>query len=187
MLAMGRQKWNDFYMAKAGNSTASMTYGNQLFGDAARHRNDALHASLNLRASVARLREQMTKYASAAVEIGRNLDGGGTMWTPIAANIEADTELVLFGFLGGKVAPAKHVVVSTVSKRLDMLSATIASTHADKDATFFRYNDARRDLTTVRSAFTELVALAKHLTRAKSDAVLVFCVQYAKIASGDWG
>jgi hypothetical protein len=189
ILAMGQQGWNDFYRLKAGDSTASMTYGNQLFGDAARHRNERLvkHANQPVQARVEKLRDLMTKYASAAVEIGRNLDGGGTMWTPIAAKIEADTELVLYGFLGGKEARAKHVVVSTVSTGLDTLSKTVASTHADKEATFFRYDDARRDLTQVRGAFTQLVLLAKHLSRSKSDAVLGFCAEYAKMANGDWG
>jgi hypothetical protein len=189
ILAMGQQKWNDFYQAKAGPSTASMARMNEIFGDAAKHRNDRLlkHAAAASRRSAVKLRKLLADYANHAVEIGENIVGGGTMWIPVYANIEADSELVLFGVLGGKAQNSPPTTVSGVEKWVGQVGKAIAKTHADHDAdAYFKYPAAKASLAGMRTDLTQIISVAKHLDRKNSDRILGFCINYARTAKDEW-
>jgi hypothetical protein len=187
---MGLDKWDDFYMKKAGSSTMDMSRMNEIFGEAALHRNEKLSkgAKPAVRNKVEKLRKLMADFAGNAVDLGYNIDGGGTIWAPVSASVHAHTELVLYAVLGGKAPAAKHFSVSTVHKQVDVLSPMIVKEHADKDAAgYFKFADAKVSLAKMRLGLKQIAAEATSLDRANSDRVLSFCDDYAKLAKGDWG
>ena len=190
ILAMGEEKWDDFYQSKAGNSTAAMVEMNVIFGAAAEHRNVRLTkaARPSVRARVEKLRKLMEAYGADAVGLGYNVTGGGTMWAQVSADITAHTELVLFGVLGGKSPAVKHATVSDVNRQLEALAKTIEGAHTDKDNDpNFKYGDAGASISKMRAELSQIAMVAKPLSRANSDRVLRFCIDYAKTADGDWG
>lgn len=189
ILAMGPDRWSAFYESKTSDSTADMAKGAQIFGDIARRRNDGLvkTASPTLRNRVLKLRTLMNDYAGAAIDLGYNFDGGGTIWVPISAGIETDIERVLHAILGGTEKKANDIMVSAVNSQLNELEGVIVKTHADSTAAgYFKYGDAKKSLATMRVDWRRILSIAKGLDRADSDRVLGFCKDYAKTAKGDF-
>jgi len=186
---MGETRWDQFYAGKAGESTAAMVEMNDIYGEALRRRNDLLEASAKqeVKARVDKLRALLVDIGGTACDIGYNIDGGGTIWSPVTAHVEATTEQVLYEMLGGRAMPATHLTTSAVEKQLDVLAKKIAKTHADKDAAaYFKYEAAKASLDKMRTDFAEIKNVAKALDRPKSDRVLGCCKDYAKMALGDW-
>jgi len=190
VLAMGQDGWDAYYESRGGNSTAAMVQMNAIFGEAAEHRNQRLEArvSARLRREAEDLRKLLGDYGNAAANAGSELDGGGTMWAVVGAQIEPDTEAVLFALLGGKMPKARPMVVSEVVKQLDGLAGQIASDAKDKsDNPTFDVVVAKQALAAMRRSFARICGTAKRLKRTDSDRVLGFCREYARSAAGDWG
>jgi hypothetical protein len=189
ILAMGEDKWNAFYSSKAGDSTAAMVGMNGIYGEALLHRNEKLakKASPAAQTRVEKLRKLMDDFGGEAVGLGSNFTGGGTIWSPISAEIETDSETVIYAILGGESKKPKHEVVSSVSKQLDALKAMIMKDKADKDdQAYFKFGDAKVSLNKLHEDFTQILAVAQLLDRTNSDRVLGFCLQYAILAKGDF-
>ena len=87
ILAMGENKWDAFYMAKAGQSTAAMVAMSSIYGAAMEHRNDQLakHAPKSVQLKITSFRRQLNNFAGAAIDIGYNLSGGGTLWSQVSS------------------------------------------------------------------------------------------------------
>ncbi len=189
MLEMGEAKWDDFYEAKAGTSTADMVNMNHLYGEALLHRNERLAQKVGgaRKAQVEKLRGLLSDFAGDAIDLGYNFSGGGTIWSPISAEVETASERVLFAILGGSLKPKKHYVVSTVAKALARLKTLIAKDAADPDdASYFKAAKAKGSLDKMNAEFHRILAVAQNLDRDNSDRVLAFCYQYADLARGDF-
>lgn len=170
ILSMGRPSWEKFYRAKAGDSTASMSSMEGLYGDALAWRNDRSLAKRKDAAKYHALRKGLQAFKNDAVEAGSALSEGGTMWNPIAAGWYADAEETLSGVLGvGKPAPARKV--SDVTKEIAALKKAVGV--SDLDGEWKR--QAPVALKSLDRDWAAVLRIAKTLTRRQSDLVLDFC------------
>ena len=184
IVKMGRHAWEKFYYAHAGESTADMSAAAASYGWALQVRNEQLlkRQTTAKRKLIGRLRGLMEKFSSAGVDAAYQMTGGGTMWNPVYAGTTADVEEVVFALLGGHSKPPKHMVVSSVTPVFDSLEANFKRMRDDPDnREFFKYDEAMKAVSTMRSSYTEIVAYAARLSRADSDRLLGFCKSYADL------
>ncbi len=185
ILAMGQDKWEKFYSAKAGNSTMAMSEMKDIFGEAAKHRNDKLiaKASPAVRKRMKTLRNYMNDLAQSAVDVAYNISGGGTMWAPVSAGIAGDLELTLYPLLVGKGKAPSHVSATAVPAELEKVRKAMVSAHGTPGF------DLKRSMVgygRMRVKYFEISRLLKNRPRSESDRVLGFCRTYAHMAIGDF-
>src|SRR5687767_3790157 len=82
ILAMGYDKWYEFFTGKAGETTQGMAQAGYKFAEALRWRNKGLEAKLSPagRKSMAKLRLAIDEFGVSVIQVERALNGGGTMW-----------------------------------------------------------------------------------------------------------
>jgi hypothetical protein len=189
ILAMGMEQWSDFYTSKEGTSTASMTQAAGIYGDVARKRNDLLLKEKNdakVKDLTLKLRKLLGQLASSSVDIGYAESGGETMYNPMWASVSGVVEDTLYSILTQAGAPAKKMVVSTVTRQLAKVRKEIEAMHRDdKNNEFFKYDDAKKSIANMQRTFEQIVTVAKTMSRADSDRLLAFCYEHAKNASSD--
>lgn len=98
IVKMGRDEWYDWYVEKAGGeSTMSMSFGQGIYGWALREENNKVLAQKpkEKQLYVTQLRKLMYDFRTHCVNMGRVNTGGGTMWTPVYAGIEAEVEEII--------------------------------------------------------------------------------------------
>ncbi|RYG44990.1 hypothetical protein EON79_13685 [bacterium] len=173
ILAMGYDAWSDFYTAKAGVSTAGMSNSAGLYADALMARNDRLMKRLKTaeRTRLVRLRAAMLDFKNEATGIGTSLTGGGTMWGPIAAGMQVDTETALYRVIAGLTSKTPSRVVSDVTKILAQLKGDVAKA----GLTDHWPKVAKDSLAGTEKAFGRIVVQAKGMPRRDSDTILEFC------------
>lgn len=111
VVAMGRKKWFGYFTTKVGDSTAAMSGAERLYGDCLKHSNDKAIVKLPKarRTLIGRLRVQLYRFDDEVVRLGEILTGGGTMWNPVYAGLQADCEEAVRVFIG-KSKPRKTSV-----------------------------------------------------------------------------
>lgn len=179
ILAMGQDKWYEFYTSKAGDSTMGMADAYRIYADVEGHRNDRLMKTSPKRAKAKKLRKLLEDFGEQTLDLCSNINGGGTMYTPMYAQYSADAEGTLYGILAGKSKDIGHFVVSTVTKRMEALFSRAAQTAKDKDAGYFKPEEARKTIASLRNTFTGIVAVAKTMSRRDSDLILGYCLLHA--------
>ena len=109
VVQMGRDKWFKFFTGKVGDSTASMSGAERLYGDSLKYVNDKTIVKLPKakRDAIGRLRQQLDTFHTELINLGDMLSGGGTMWNPVYAGVLADNEEAIAVFIG-RAKPIKH-------------------------------------------------------------------------------
>jgi hypothetical protein len=176
ILAMGMPDWYYWYTAQQGESTAAMSQAYSSYAAAARRRN----AAMPQQADALELQRLLREFGEKSLDIAYNFSGGGTMWIPIYGQMACDVEDVTYMLLGGKLYdPEEPQMTGPVNRAVQQLDDLIEQTHGDPDATYFKYDEARTALKTVRADWQRIKALAAKLDREDSDRVLAFCHSWA--------
>jgi hypothetical protein len=177
ILAMGYDKWYDFFTSKAGETTQGMAQTGYKYAAALRWRNNGLEAKLPAarRKTISRLRTAIDDFGTSVIQVERALNGGGTLWFITFSSNAMDVEQTIYGLVGGKVKPAKPIVVSMVTKELATLESEFKAASPDAWKFEFRKEDTAKRLATAKKSFEIIVNIAKTLDRAKSDLLLTYC------------
>lgn len=187
ILTMGRAKWNEFTSSQpGGSSTAGMCMTEAAFGLALRRSNDRFIVKLApaRRKQIADLRQPMAKFNEACIMIGSTFSGGGTMWHPVHAGIQADVEEIVQAFVKRGSKPAPKRVASDISKELDKLSVVLKQNQSELDdfkGSGFGFEVGMKALREARAEFAKIVAIAKGMPRAESDRLLQYCLDCLKV------
>ena len=170
ILAMGRKRWYDLYTTKGGGeSTASMSSAEAIYGEALAWRNDKFG-----KAKIGRLRKLLLDTKNDAVGVGTAITGGGTMWNIINASLYADAEETLYAVLAKKgKAPKRRV--SDVEKAYTQLRTAFRKS-SDSGLPEFR-KEGPAALVRLRRDLDGVIAEATRQPRKGSDALLDFCVK----------
>jgi hypothetical protein len=180
IVAMGAEGWHDFYIGKAGDSTASESSAYGIYATVLEKSNDQLAAKQKKTKEIGGLRDSLMNGGIQLTEVGSDISEGGTIWNIIGAHMQADVEDAINGYLEHKPSSAKHYVVSSVKKQLDLLAQKIEEEHKDKDlGADFKYSDAKDALAKVRKSFDKAVAFAAHCDRADSDRFMEIYFTYS--------
>jgi hypothetical protein len=101
--AMGRERFFEEFTRQHGESTMAMAGAEAAYGLAVFDVNEkALAQRPARRTFFAELRIETTAARNAAVDCARSLTGGGTMWTPVSAGVQADVETLVRDLLSGR-------------------------------------------------------------------------------------
>lgn len=181
ILAMGYDKWYDFYTGKEGETTQGMARAGYTFAESLKWRNLQLEAKkpAKFRAQIKTLRTQFDKLGTASISIYRALSGGGTLWQLTYSTDAMNQEETLYALLGGKVKPSKPQVVSKVTKEIAALKAAVKSPDPTWSHEFPRA-ETNKYLADIDSSWKQILAIAKTLDRPKSDHILAYCVSAIK-------
>jgi hypothetical protein len=136
IVAMGFDKWYDFYIKKVGSETTmSMSYSSMIYGDALGRVNDSRLAKLPVerRKMILGMRQPMIDYRNACIEIGRSRSGGGTLWNLVGASTWMETEEVVARLIDPKKKGFSATQVQ-VRQLWDKILLKIESEHADVEA-----------------------------------------------------
>lgn len=185
VLAMGRQKWFDFFVEQpGGSSTAGMCDAEQIFGNALKRRNNRILTSgtAERRVKFNTLRKRLAEYGEACTEISATFSGGGTLWNNVHAGVLPDTEELIGTLLGLPSKPAPARTTGEVTKRLAEVESVLRKHKAEIDT--YRgsgYGSAYglKEAAKARKAYAGIVEIAKTLPRGLSDAVLDACYKRA--------
>jgi hypothetical protein len=184
VLAMGPDAWFKFYTAQAGDSTAAMSNAYGIYGDIAAARNKRMLSSSHLkdRSKLEKLRSLMANFGGDMINLGSLLSGGGTMWNVVSAQQYADAEETFYSVArpSGR-AKAKQVVVSDVTKRMELNRKKVLASLASGDIPKDKKGDAMSGLADAKSTFREIVAIASTYDRTTSDRILGFCLRQAEL------
>jgi hypothetical protein len=183
IIAMGETAWHDFYVKQTADSTADESNAYGIYATVMQKRNDQLIAQTHNK-QAAKIRKYLTDGGNDLTDLGSNISEGGTIWNIIDANMAADIEDAINGYLEKKPAPKEHYVVSDVEKQFSVLAKKIEESHKDTADTMFHYADARKSLADARKNFKLTVEFASHCSRADSDRFLAIFVDFAKAAEG---
>lgn len=181
ILAMGYDKWYDFYTGKEGETTQGMSRASYTFAESLKWRNLRLEAKkpAKFRSQIKTLRIQFDKLGTASISVHRALTGGGTLWQLTYSSDAMNQEETLYALLGGKVKPSKPQVVSNVTKAIAALRAAVNSPEPTWSNEFPKA-ETKKYLADIDSAWKQILAIAKTLDRAKSDHILSYCVSAIK-------
>lgn len=181
ILAMGYDKWYDFYTGKEGETTQGMARAGYTFAESLKWRNFQLEAkkSAKFRAQVKTLRTQFDKLGTASISTHRALTGGGTLWQLTYSSDAVNREETIYALLGGKVKPSKPQVVSSVTKEIAALKAAVKSPEPTWSNEFPKAETIEY-VADLESAWKQILAIAKTLDRAKSDIILSYCISAIK-------
>lgn len=184
ILAMGRQKWFDYYTTKHGSSTAACCDAEEFFGRALMRRNDAAlkKASASKWGAITQLRKEWKIQGGEMGEVAWLRAGGGTIWSQISAGFLADIEEVVAMLLTGvqRGIPARKT--SDVTKAYDRASKDIERLKGDIEITEKGgSNRARQALAKSRASSAKCIKVAAKMSRRESDAILDLCVKFAEI------
>jgi len=191
ILEMGMEKWSDFFAAKAGGSTSTMTEAAGIYGEVAKRRNDLLlsgKVQTKPRGKILKLRKLMSGFASSSVDVAYCESGGGTMYNTMWAAVTGVVEDTLYRLVSRSGPKAKPAVVSQVTRMFARISKQIEDLHGDKDnLDVFKYADAKKALEAMRKNYGQIVVIARTMSRHDSDIILGFCLQEARNADTDLG
>lgn len=131
VVAMGREKWFEFFTSKVGDSTAAMSGAESLYGACLKIANDKAIVKLpkEKRDQLGKLRYQLNRFNDEAIRLGEILSGGGTMWNPVFAGILADNEEAVAVLIGRakprKAASTPEEAISFLDRYLDKVAPDI--------------------------------------------------------------
>lgn len=131
VVAMGREKWYGYFTSKVGDSTAAMSGAERLYGDCLKLINDRIIVKMPKakRDLIGRLRVQLYRFDDEAVRLGEILTGGGTMWNPVYAGLQADCEEAVSVFIGRskprKIQVEPEEAISFLDRYLDKVADDI--------------------------------------------------------------
>lgn len=131
VVAMGREKWFSYFTGRVGDSTAAMSGAERLYGDCLKHSNDKVIVKMpkEKRDLIGRLRVQLYRFNDEAVRLGEILTGGGTMWNPVFAGLQADCEEAVRVFIGKskprKISVEPEEAISFLDRYLDKVADDI--------------------------------------------------------------
>lgn len=184
ILKMGREKWSEYYSENIGYSTASMSNAEALYGKALYRANSAKlpKSPKTVQTLVKKVRPLLTSLRVSSIEVASGFSGGGTMWNPVYAGVQADVEECIANILANK--SSRKRVVSDVTKPLDQMFVDIRKHRDDLDLMSLDQNGFKVTLKSagqVKSSFQEIVKLAKTTPRSHSDALLGFCESGVKL------
>lgn len=182
ILAMGYDKWYDFYTSKEGETTQGMARAGYTFAESLKWRNLQLEAKkpAKFRAQIKTLRNQFDKLGTASISIYRALSGGGTLWQLTYSTDAMNQEETLYALLGGKVKPSKAQVISNVTKEIAALKSAIGKSPDSTWSTEFPKAEINKFLADIDSSWKQILAIAKTLDRPKSDHILSYCISAIK-------
>lgn len=172
ILAMGVDQWLELH----GGGTSSQWEALAAYRSALRWRNDHLAARVSpgLRRRVDALRPLLARFAEDLHSISSYLAGGGTIWIEVEGRALVDSEETLYALLGGKVEPARPLVVSAVTKELDALEKAIADASGDDSSPRADRPSALAALASIRATFDRSVKITATFDRQGSDRILAF-------------
>ena len=129
ILAMGPQKWYDFFTAKAGESTYAMSNAYGIYGDIAAKRNDRLFAvNTSHTRQIKKVGKAVVEFGSDMVALGSAITGGGTMWGPIGLSSYAEAQDVIYSLLRPPKPKGHNIVrASEVQKLLQSVPGLLKS------------------------------------------------------------
>ncbi len=129
ILAMGPQKWYDFFTAKAGESTYAMSNAYGIYGDVAAKRNDRLFAvNTSHTRQIKKVGKAVVEFGSDMVALGSAITGGGTMWGPIGSSSYAEAQDVIYSLLRPPKPKGHNIVrASEVQKLLQSVPGLLKS------------------------------------------------------------
>ncbi len=183
VLEMGQKKWMDFFVSKAGSSTAAMVDGVTVYAEIAEARNAKvlLAKSPELQNRWKVLTNGLSDFGKKSISIYSPLSDGGTIWNIMFAGVKADVEDLVYGCLTRSGTKPPKMVVSKVEKDLDSLKALIEKTSLDPGVSATKQS-LRDEFATMRAIYRDqILPQAKKLTRRQSDMVLSFCSKTARI------
>lgn len=187
IIAMGIDKWQDFYTKKQGYSTADMCQANDVYGQAVKRRNNRLlqdQLDGDFKLKIEKLRSLLNTYGSTSIDIAYTRTGGGTMWNPVYAAVLAEGEETIYKILSDTAKPSRHRVVSDVTKQIDLAQQAVDKPAKNPGAEdWMRPKEAYPALKLLRKTYIEIAAIAKTMSRKDSDHLLNFCLSYARTAS----
>jgi hypothetical protein len=177
ILAMDMPDWYYYFTAQNGESTTAMSQAYSSYAAAARRRN----ATLPQTADATELHGLLSEFGEQSLDIAYNHAGGGTLWIPLYGQMACDVEDITYALLGGKqYDPEEPIMTGPITRAIGRLGDLIEQTHADPDATYFKHDEARAALKTLRRDWQRIKAITATLDRADSDRVLHFCLDWAK-------
>ncbi len=185
ILAMGQDKWMDFYEQKAGGSNLDMIQACHVYEHVAARRNDRLisrlpaHPASDLR----KLRKLLDDFSGQSNMIGSFVSGGGSMWTVIDAGDAASREDVLYQALGGKGKGAPATRTSKVGREIERAQREIRAHRSNDQYGNLKEPEALKAQAAAAADYRAIVAIASHLSRSRSDAVLAFCYNSIHLAA----
>lgn len=192
ILAMGRQKWFDFYTSKAGQSTLDMSNAERLYGAALKERNDTLlrKQTKTRQEAVASIRKSGTAFGYGMVTVGFAYTGGGTIWNPIIAGVSADVEEALYDILARKPLSKeqrKAPTLAALQKEVDQVGARLVKDRkkiAEYDTpSGTYYEDAVKAQKECAALMKELQAAAGKLRSAERTRIAALIRQFLDLRS----
>ncbi|MBC8064862.1 MAG: hypothetical protein H7Y17_08535 [Chlorobia bacterium] len=177
ILAMGFDKWYDFYTGKEGETTQGMAQAGYKYASSLKWRNDALIKNLRPadQKPVLRLRTHLDEFGTSTIQVFRALNGGGTIWQLTFSSNAMEVEETIYGLLVGTKTAPKPMVVSAVSKEIALLERSFKSAPASSWDYGISKTDTAKQLARAKLTFQEIVKIAKAYDRRKSDRILGYC------------
>lgn len=173
ILAMGRERFRDFYISKNGDNKESEWNADELFLRAMKLRNDGMLAG-NRGANVSRAREIRPKLYALFVkmlEIGKSIQPGG-YWRGAEHDNGIQIETAVFAILMRTPHP-KIVYVSAFEKCLPRIEQNMRESRKDNpeiDPAAFQIG-----IQQAKKMYAEIVRSARDLPTAGSSWVLGYC------------
>ena len=181
ILAMGPQKWYDFFTAKAGESTYAMSNAYGIYGDVAAKRNDRLFAvNTSHTRQIKKVGKAVVEFGSDMVALGSAITGGGTMWGPIGSSSYAEAQDVIYSLLRPPKPKGHNIVrASEVQKLLQSVPGLLKS---NRDLlTPEQQKQSESDYKDTLKTFDKLCQLLSTMSPNDKSAVFGFCREQAKL------
>ncbi len=181
ILAMGPQKWYDFFTAKAGESTYAMSNAYGIYGDVAAKRNDRLFAvNTSHTRQIKKVGKAVVEFGSDMVALGSAITGGGTMWGPIGSSSYAEAQDVIYSLLRPPKPKGHNIVrASEVQKLLQSVPGLLKS---NRDLlTPEQQKQSESDYKDTLKTFDKLCQLLSTMSPNDKSAVFGFCREKAKL------
>ncbi len=184
ILAMGQEKWSEYFEKKGGGSNADMIEACMAYTEAATRRNARLISRLpNAKAAQMRsLDKLMMDFGGHMMNAGSFISDGGSMWALFDAGSASDAQDALFAVLGGAMHASPAMVVSKVTKQIAKVKAAIQKSRDMAESAGRTEAEALKDFELGRLDFVAIQKIAASLDRKKSNALLDFCFKRAATA-----
>lgn len=185
VVAMGRQKWFEFYTGKEGESTLAMSSAEGLYGEALTRVNEFRMRKLSAarKVEIGKLRERLRGIAADSITLGRVRTGGGTMWNPVSAGITADVEeaVALWISKTGNPEVASSAEVEKLLTRLEMdLQAQEAEIAQDTSGLGLSFDQVERIFRRFRDRVHSLCSGEAAKTPREEAILLAFAKKMAR-------
>lgn len=182
ILAMGLDKWMDFCGGKDG-SNLGMIQASHAYASAAKIRNDRYIARSGMASDFRRLRSLLDDYEEQLTTVGYYISGGGSMWSVIGAGGEADVEDLIYIALGRAPSKAKSFRTSHVTHELTHAADAIDHNKNPNEDSGVPSFEAMKSLKHAQTDFAAISKITSKLDRHKSNTILSFCFDRAKMGA----